>query len=236
MACSAIMIVPSHVLFAKKEVRDRKGELVRYGSVVPSDKINSACYGIGNQDSLDMNIMYNKDFINGQWHCWYDFGMGALGDWDAQIIDSTNQFLKPGLSIEIDPLKLRRDNPFFFPMASTILFRLPERNSMPPCDITWHDGVNNIPEVTEGYGVSELDPNIPPTSVGKIRSSTLNPGKIIYSKELAFKGAFHGKTLSIIPEDRAKEMEHLLLEIPERIPNHWANFFKAVKRESPLIN
>src|SRR5690606_19107579 len=24
---------------------------------------------------------YNKDFINGQWRCWYDFGMGALGDW-----------------------------------------------------------------------------------------------------------------------------------------------------------
>ena len=24
---------------------------------------------------------YNHDYINGQWRCWYDFGMGALGDW-----------------------------------------------------------------------------------------------------------------------------------------------------------
>lgn len=28
---------------------------------------------------------YNKDFINGQWRCWYDFGMGALGDWGGLI-------------------------------------------------------------------------------------------------------------------------------------------------------
>ena len=49
MAYSAITIVPSHVLFAKEEMRDQKGELVRFGSVVPSDKVNLACCGIGNQ-------------------------------------------------------------------------------------------------------------------------------------------------------------------------------------------
>jgi hypothetical protein len=48
-----------------------------------------------------------------------------------------------------------------------------------------------------------LDPNIPPTTTGKIQPSKLNPGKIIYSKDLIFKGGSHGSTLSIIPE--AKE-------------------------------
>ena len=28
---------------------------------------------------------YNKDFVNGQWRCWYEFGMGALGDWGSHI-------------------------------------------------------------------------------------------------------------------------------------------------------
>lgn len=405
MAYSAITIVPSHVLFAKEEMRDQKGELVRFGSVVPSDKVNLACCGIGNQGGSDMNIMYNtglcnivalcdtdmgaphtlnqikkfpgipryrdfkkmfdeitsdvdavlvgtpdhshfpitmlamslgkavyvekplartfneielmmkaaqkygvvtqmgnqghseanyfqfkawkeagiikdvtaitahmnggrrwhkldvnmkqlpdpqpipetldwdkwlmavehhgynKDFINGQWRCWYDFGMGALGDWGAHIIDTAHQFLNLGLPFEIDPLKLEGHNPFFFPMASTILFRFPERDSMPPCDITWYDGVNNIPEVPEGYGISEWDPNIPPTSVGKIQPAKLNPGKIIYAKELIFKGGSHGGTLSIIPEEKAREMEHLLPEVSESTSNHWVNFFKAVKGE-----
>lgn len=408
MACSVITIVPSHFVFAKKEAKNQKGELIRSGSVVPSEKVNLACCGIGNQGGSDINIMYNtglcnivalcdtdmgaahtlnqikkfpdvpryrdfrrmfdemangidavligtpdhshfpitmlalslgkpvyvekplartfneielmmkaakkygvvtqmgnqghsesnyfqfkawteagiikdvtaitahmnggrrwhkfdvnmtklpdsepipetldwdtwlmavqhhdynKDFINGQWRCWYDFGMGALGDWGAHIIDTAHEFLDLGLPFEINPIKLEGHNPFFFPMASTILFRFPERDGMPPCDITWYDGVNNIPEVPEGYGVSELDPNIPPTSVGKIQPSKLNPGKIIYSKDLIFKGGSHGQTLSIIPEEKAKEMEHLLPEVPESTSNHWANFLKAVKGEEKV--
>jgi hypothetical protein len=47
-----------------------------------------------------------------------------------------------------------------------------------------------------------MDPNIPPPSSGVIQPSRLNPGKIIYSKELTFKGGSHGSTLSIIPEEK----------------------------------
>lgn len=35
---------------------------------------------------------YNHDYINGQWRCWYDFGMGALGDWGAHILDTAHEF------------------------------------------------------------------------------------------------------------------------------------------------
>ncbi len=174
---------------------------------------------------------YNKDFINGQWRCWYDFGLGALGDWGAHIIDTAHQFLDLGLPYEISMLKAEGHNPFFYPMSSTILFRFPERGNMPPLDITWYDGVNNIPQVPEDYGVSELDPNIPPTSVGKIQPAKLNPGKIIYSKELTFKGGSHGSTLSIIPAEKAKEMASKLPEVPKSPSNHYANFLKACKGE-----
>jgi len=174
---------------------------------------------------------YNKDFINGQWRCWYDFGMGALGDWGAHIIDTAHQFLNLGLPTEVNPLLLRGHNSFFFPMSSTLLFKFPARGNMPPVDITWYDGVDNIPQVPEGYGTSELDPNIPPTSVGKIQPAKLNPGKEIYSKDLIFKGGSHGSTLSIIPEEKAKEMQSKLPEVPESPSNHYANFLKGCKGE-----
>lgn len=174
---------------------------------------------------------YNKDFINGQWRCWYDFGMGALGDWGAHIIDTAHEFLNLGLPYEVDPVKLEGHNPFFFPMSSTLSFKFPKRGNMPPLEIMWHDGVNNIPQVPEGFGTSELDPNIPPTSVGKIQPAKLNPGKEIYSKDLIFKGGSHGSTLSIIPAEKAKEMESKLPEVPVSPSNHYANFLKAVKGE-----
>ncbi|MFK7920335.1 MAG: Gfo/Idh/MocA family oxidoreductase [Bacteroidia bacterium] len=174
---------------------------------------------------------YHKDFINGQWRCWYDFGMGALGDWGAHIMDTAHQFLDLGLPSVIDPLKLDGHNPFFFPMASTLLFKFPERGDMPACDITWYDGVENIPEVPEGYGVSELDPNIPPPSNGKLKPNKLNPGKIIYGKDLTFKGGSHGSTLSIIPEEKGLAMASKLPEVPESPSNHFENFILGCKGE-----
>lgn len=172
---------------------------------------------------------YNKDYINGQWRCWYDFGMGALGDWGAHIIDTAHQFLELGLPTEVNMLYAKEHNPFFFPYSSTIVFKFPARGTMPPCDITWYDGIDNLPTVPAGYGKVELDPNIPPPSNGKIVPAKLNPGKIIYSKELTFKGGSHGSTLSIIPEEKAKEMASKLPVVPASPSNHFLNFLLACK-------
>jgi len=150
--------------------------------------------------------------------------MGALGDWGAHILDTAHEFLELGLPEEVNPVRLSKHNDFFFPMSSTIEFKFPKRGKMPPLVITWHDGLDNIPAVPDGYGVSEIDPNIPTVAGGKIQPAKLNPGKEIYSKELTFKGGSHGSTLSIIPEEKAKEMEKKLPEVPKSPSNHFANF------------
>ena len=172
---------------------------------------------------------YNKDYVNGQWRCWYDFGMGALGDWGAHILDTVHQFLDLGLPTEISMLRAEGHNPYFFPFSSTILFHFPERGVMPAVDVTWYDGLDNLPEVPKGYGNVTLDPNIPPTGTGKITPSKLNPGKIIYSDDLIFKGGSHGSTLSIIPDEKAKDMASKLPEVPKSPSNHFANFLLACK-------
>jgi hypothetical protein len=174
---------------------------------------------------------YIKDFVNGQWRCWYDFGMGALGDWGAHIMDTAHQFLDLGLPYEVDPVKIVGHNPLFFPQETTLAFKFPERGKMPPVTINWYDGMNNIPQVPEGYGTLDVDPNIPPASNGKVQPAKLGAGKIIYSKELMFKGGSHGSTLSIIPEEKAKDMASKLPEVPKSPSNHFANFLLACKGE-----
>lgn len=174
---------------------------------------------------------YHKDYHHGQWRCWYDFGMGALGDWGAHIMDTAHEFLELGLPYEINPTLLNSHNSFFFPYSSTLIFKFPERGQMPAMDITWYDGMDNIPSVPKAYGVSEMDPNIPPPSDGALQPAKLSPGKIIYSKELIFKGATHSAPLSIIPEERALEMAPQLPEVPESPSNHFENFLLACKGE-----
>ncbi|WP_312330681.1 Gfo/Idh/MocA family oxidoreductase [Sphingobacterium sp.] len=174
---------------------------------------------------------YNKDFVNGQWRCWYDFGMGALGDWGAHILDTAHEFLDLGLPTEVSAVKLEGYNSYFFPMSSTLKFHFPKRKKMPAVDINWYDGLDNLPPIPEGYEVSGLDPNIPPPSTGKLEPAKLNPGKIIYGKDLIFKGGSHGSTLQIIPEAKGKEMQARLPEVPTSPSNHFANFLKGCKGE-----
>jgi hypothetical protein len=174
---------------------------------------------------------YQKDFVNGQWRCWYDFGMGALGDWGAHIMDTAHQFLDLGLPYEVDPIKIEGHSPLFYPMASTLAFKFPKRKKMPPCTITWYDGVDNIPAVPEGYGKLKVDPNIPPVA-GEVKPTKLGAGKIIYGKDLTFKGGSHGSTLEIIPADKAKEMKSKLPEIPKAPTNHFENFIQGAKGEA----
>ena len=167
---------------------------------------------------------FNEKYHYGNWRCWYDMGMGALGDWGAHIMDTVHQFLELGLPYEVNALMLKEHNDYFFPMSSTLEFRFAARKNMPALDITWYDGLDNIPAVPEGYGTLDIDPNIPPVAGGKLQPQKLNPGKIIYSKELTFKGGSHGSTLSIIPEAKAKEMESKLPDVPKSPSNHYANF------------
>ncbi len=167
---------------------------------------------------------YNKDYHQGQWRCWYDFGMGCLGDWGAHILDTVHEFLELGLPYEVSMLYANGHNEFFYPFSSTILFRFPQRKGMPPVDVTWYDGLDNLPPLPRGYGHSEYNADVPATNQGDTPKATLNPGKIIYSKDLIFKGGSHGSTLSIIPEDKARDMADKLPEVPSSPSNHFENF------------
>ena len=64
---------------------------------------------------------------------------------------------------------------------------------------------------------------------GTFTPSSLSPGKIIYSKELTFKGGSHGAPLQIIPREKALEMASRLPFVPDEsnFSNHFANFLLA---------
>ncbi len=188
---------------------------------------------------------FNEKYHPGNWRGWYDFGLGALGDWGAHILDTIHQFLDLGLPYEIEPVHIKNLNDYFFPLESTIKFRFPSRGDMPPVDITWYDGVENLPPLPEGYDSVEatVDNTIPPPGgvpqqarpqqpnpqqAGQTRGPRRqNAGKVIYSKELTFKGGTHSAPLFIIPADKAREMEPRLPKYPESPSDHYVNFLKA---------
>lgn len=174
---------------------------------------------------------YSDKLHYGNWRCWYEFGMGALGDWGAHILDTAHEFLELGLPYEVTMKYANGHNDFFFPMSSTILFRFGARKGMPPCDVTWYDGVDNLPKVPANYGESEYNPNIPATNQGDTPIAKLNPGKEIYTPGLVFKGGSHESTLQMLPSEKAEEWKKHLPEVPQTTSNHHLNFLRACKGE-----
>ncbi|MDR1011788.1 MAG: Gfo/Idh/MocA family oxidoreductase [Opitutaceae bacterium] len=172
---------------------------------------------------------YNHGYMNGEWRSWYDFGNGALGDWGAHIFDTAHQFLDLGLPSEVDAVMLEGHNTFVFPQASTLAFRFPKRGGMPPLELTWYDGVKNLPPLPSDMGEAISDTDIPPPSAGTIETKKMPPGKIIYGEGLTFKGGSHASTLQIIPESKARDMAPRLPDVPVSPSNHFANFLLACK-------
>lgn len=171
---------------------------------------------------------YNPGYVNGEWRSWYDYGNGALGDWGAHIFDTAHEFLDLGLPSEVEAVRLDGHSPFIFPQASTLAFRFPERGALPPLELTWYDGLDNLPPLPKDYGAAIVDPNIPPPSKGSNNPINLPPGKIIYGDRFTFKGGTHGSELSIIG---AAAKDIALPSVPKSPSNHFANFLKACKGE-----
>ena len=97
---------------------------------------------------------------------------------------------------------------------------------MPKIKVTWYDGVENLPEVPENYGDIEIDSRAK-TKKGMIKPKKLRPGKVIYGKNLTFKGGSHSRTLSILPDENAKDIQSNLPEYHKSETNHFMNFLNA---------
>jgi len=174
---------------------------------------------------------FNKGYLNGEWRSWFDFGNGALGDWGAHIFDTAHEFLHLGLPTEVEAVKSEGYSPFIFPQASTLAFRFPARGNMPPVELTWYDGQDNLPPLPDQMGAAVVDANIPPPSAGSIDTKKAPPGKIIYGEGLTFKGGSHGTSLQIIPEEKAKDMASKLPRVPKSSSDHYTNFLRACQGE-----
>ncbi|MBS1715453.1 MAG: Gfo/Idh/MocA family oxidoreductase [Armatimonadetes bacterium] len=172
---------------------------------------------------------YNEGYLNGDWRAWFDYGNGALGDWGAHIFDTAHEFLHLGLPEEVDPVRIDGHSRFIFPQATTLAFKFPRRGSMPPVELTWYDGVQNMPPLPDAFGGSVVDPNIPAPSKGTIDVKNLAPGKVIYGEGLTFKGGSHASTLEIVPKEAARDLK--LPDVPKTTSNHFLNFVRACQGE-----
>jgi hypothetical protein len=89
-------------------------------------------------------IPYHPVYHPFAWRGWVDFGVGAIGDMGAHLLDQPHTALKLGLPTSItassSPWGGSQTNPATYPMATMVQYEFAARGSMPPVKLYWYDG------------------------------------------------------------------------------------------------
>lgn len=90
------------------------------------------------------DVPYHPVYHPFNWRGWVDFGVSALGDMGAHLIDHPVWALGLTYPTSVEatstPWGGPADDPVSFPLAMRAHFEFPARGSAPPVDLHWYDG------------------------------------------------------------------------------------------------
>ena len=105
-----------------------------FGSFTPPDKLAWDLF-LGPSRQVDYHPIYHPF----NWRGWCDWGVGAIGDMGAHLIDSSFWALDLDYptSIETTSTPYNKDT---YPLATTTYYEFPARGARPAVKMTWYDG------------------------------------------------------------------------------------------------
>ncbi|HEV8542876.1 MAG TPA: Gfo/Idh/MocA family oxidoreductase [Verrucomicrobiae bacterium] len=180
---------------------------------------------------------FHDDIHPHEWHGWYDFGNGSIGNMGCHVLDGVFWALKCEHPTSIEVEQLRGGSDERYPTGCRVRWDVPARGDMPALKTYWYEGLN---EWTKGKPQGTLraakgdDRNLPPLlkkldeeypdePLDRGDSGTLYVGEkgVIYTDT-------YGGRMHIVPYQKMKETP----EPPKTLPrpkNIFENFLDAVR-------
>jgi hypothetical protein len=121
-----------------------------FGSFAPPDKLSWDLF-IGCARHVDYHPIYHPF----NWRGWTDWGVGAIGDMGAHLLDSAFWALDLDYpsTVETTSTPYNKDT---YPTATTTYYEFPARDARPAVKLTWYDGGLTPPRPVE-MGEEELN-------------------------------------------------------------------------------
>jgi predicted dehydrogenase len=132
-----------------RAVQRRLAEAIAGPYPIPADLNWNLFLGVGPE------VPYHPIYHPFNWRGWVDWGVGAIGDMGAHLIDHSMWALDLGYPTSVETIS----TPFngaSYPLATQVFYEFPARGSMPPVKLTWYDG-GLLPPKPEEMGDEELD-------------------------------------------------------------------------------
>jgi hypothetical protein len=196
---------------------DNKGLTQRLSAAMAGD------YKVPDKLSWDLflgvapEVEYHPVYHPFNWRGWVDWGVGALGDMGAHLIDFPLWALDLGLPTVIET-EFTPFNGVSYPHATTTHYEFPKRKGFPELTMTWYDG-GLLPSDPE-----ELGPN-----------ETLSPGGgILYigKKGKLLQDNNGTRLLPVARHNSYGPPKERLSRVPHE--NHEMNWINAIKGKDQL--
>lgn len=179
---------------------------------------------------------YHVDLHPHEWHGWYDFGNGSLGNMACHVLDGIFWALKPGhpLSMEVEEMFNGSDERY--PTGTRIRWDVPARGKLPPLKVYWYDGrigADDPGDENKATKGTKGPPNLPPL-LGELKkkypkekfdsSGTLYVGEkgLLYSST-------YGSVMRLEPEAKMREFPQPPRSLA-RPENSFADFLRACRQ------
>src|SRR5438876_2120815 len=93
---------------------------------------------------------YHDDLQPHEWHGWYDFGNGSIGNMGCHVLDGVHWALKLEHPTSIEMEEVRGGSSERYPTGSRIRWDFPARGDMPPLKVYWYEGLKKSAKAEAG--------------------------------------------------------------------------------------
>jgi predicted dehydrogenase len=168
------------------------------------------------------DVAYHPAYHPFSWRGWVDFGVSAIGDMGAHLIDQPYWALgltyPTSISASSTPWGGTAANPGTYPLAMTAEYEFPARGAQPPVKLFWYDG-----------GLMPPRPPFLPDDVSLPRRSG-GGGVFVGSKGILVYGTY-GENPTVYPAAVAERAAQVPKTFPRVTTSHEVNWVQACKGE-----
>ncbi len=166
------------------------------------------------------DVAYHPIYHPFHWRGWTAFGVGALGDMGAHLLDHPYWALDLGYPSTVEatstPWGGPAEAPVCYPLAMTVHYRFPARGERPPVELHWYDG-----------GLMPRRPEALPDEVRLEREG----GAILVGDRGILMHETYGRNPTVYPETLREEAEAVPRSYPRIEESHEMNWALACKGE-----
>lgn len=156
---------------------------------------------------------FHGDIHPHEWHGWYDFGNGSIGNMGCHVLDGVFWALKIEHPTSIETEEIRGGSDERYPTGSRIRWDVPARGDMPPVKVYWYEGLRkdakSEPQGNLRIAVGD-DRNMPPLLLElreKYPDEALDSGDsgtlYVGDKGVIFTRTY-GEEMRILPREKMK--------------------------------